>query len=263
VLQTLFLSYGGGGRTAAVFEPTYAMHSQIGRVTGTTIEVGQRTDDFTLPWDEVSRLSGCDLLFLCSPNNPTGRVEPKDLVDDVLSAARGVVVVDEAYGQFSSWSALPLVNDDRPMVVTRTYSKTWSMAGVRLGYLVGPTWLVAELDKRVLPYHLDSLKQEAGRLALRHSADMEQRVSTIVSERERLTSALGNLPVETWPSEANFVLFRPRERKGDDVWNGLVERSVLVRNCSSWPRLTNCLRVTVGTPEENDRFLSALGEVLG
>ena len=104
--------------------------------------------------------------------------------------------------------------------------------------------------------------QEAGRLALRHSADMEQRVSTIVSERERLTAGLGDLPVETWPSEANFVLFRPRDRTGDDVWNALVERSVLVRNCSSWPRLTNCLRVTVGTPEENGRFLAALGEVL-
>jgi histidinol-phosphate aminotransferase len=262
VLQTLFLTYGGAGRTAAVFEPTYAMHSQIGRVTGTGIAVGQRADDFTLPWDEVSRLCDANLLFLCSPNNPTGRVEPKDLVDDVLGAARGLVIVDEAYGQFSSWSALPLVNDDRPMVVTRTYSKTWSMAGVRLGYLVGPTWLVAELDKRVLPYHLNSLKQEAGRLALRHSADMEKRVSTIVSQRERLSAALADLPVDTWPSDANFILFRPRERGGDDVWSRLVERSVLVRNCSSWPRLTNCLRVTVGTPGENDRFLSALTEVL-
>jgi histidinol-phosphate aminotransferase len=180
----------------------------------------------------------------------------------VADAAPGLVVVDEAYGQFAPWSALDLVADDRALVVTRTFSKTWSMAAARLGYLVGPRWLVAELDKVVLPYHLDTLKQVAGTLALDFRAEMEARVKALVAERERLVAALGTLPVDQWPSGANFVLFRPRGRDGGEVWQGLLDRSVLVRNCASWPRLDGCLRVTVGTPAEDDAFLSALAEVL-
>jgi histidinol-phosphate aminotransferase len=266
VLQTLFLTYGGPGRAAAVFEPTYAMHSQIGHQTFTAIAVGARGDDFTLDITEAKRViddAQPAITFLCSPNNPTGRAEPRDVVEAVLDLAPGIVVVDEAYGQFSSWSALDLVRPDVPLVVTRTYSKTWSMAAFRLGYAIAPPLIVAELEKRVLPYHLDAVKQRAGLLALRHTDDMEGRVAALVDERDRVQQRLGELAVETWPSDANFVLFRPRDRTGDEVWQSLVERSVLVRNCSSWPRLGNCLRVTVGTSDENDRFLTALTEVLG
>jgi histidinol-phosphate aminotransferase len=173
-------------------------------------------------------------------------------------------VVDEAYAQFADWTALDLVAEDVPLVVTRTFSKTWSMAGARLGYLVGPTWLVAELDKVVLPYHLDAVKQIAGRLALRFSDDMNERVAHIVSERERVIAAMAGLPVDVFPSGANFVLFRvrPGALDGRAVWQGLVDRSVLIRDCSSWPRLDDCLRVTIGTPEENSEFLAALADVL-
>jgi histidinol-phosphate aminotransferase len=265
VLQTLLLTYGGPGRAAAVFEPTYAMHAQIAHQTFTTVAVGQRAEDFTLDVTEVKRVlddAQPQVTFLCSPNNPTGRAEPRSVVEEVVDLAPGLVVVDEAYGQFSSWSALELVGDDVPLVVTRTYSKTWAMAGSRLGYLVGPPGVVAEVGKRVLPYHLDVVKQVAGRLALRHAAEMHERVARLVAERGRLLGELAALPVETWPSHANFVLFRPLHCTGDDVWRGLVERGVLVRNCSSWPRLRDCLRVTVGTSAEDDRFLAALREVL-
>ena len=185
-------------------------------------------------------------------------------MQQLLAIAPGLVVVDEAYGQFADWSALDLVDEDRPLVVTRTFSKTWSMAGARLGYLVGPTWLVAELDKVVLPYHLDAAKQIAGRLALRFADDMNDRVEHIVAERERIVAALGDLPVDVFPSGANFVLFRvrPGALDGRAVWQGLVDRSVLIRDCSSWPRLDDCLRVTIGTPEENTEFLQALADVL-
>ncbi len=174
----------------------------------------------------------------------------------------GLLVVDEAYGQFAPWSAVTLVDDRRPLCVTRTFSKTWSMAAARLGYLIGPSWLVAELDKVTLPYHLDAVKQEAGRLALDYRDEMDRRVAGIVEERGRVTAGLADLSVDVWPSGANFVLFRPRSADGDQVWAALVERSVLVRNCASWPRLDGCLRVTIGTPEEDDRFLGALREVL-
>jgi histidinol-phosphate aminotransferase len=154
------------------------------------------------------------------------------------------------------------VDEDRPLVVTRTFSKTWAMAAGRLGYGVGPAWVVEELQKVVLPYHLDAVTQLAGRLALGHSESMEARVEQIVSERERLVTAMSELAVHQWPSGANFVLFRPAGAAGDELWQALVDRGVLVRNCTSWPRLGGCLRVTVGTPEENDRFLTALEEVL-
>ncbi len=266
VLQTLCLAYGGADRTAAVFEPTYALHSHIARVTGTRVVVGERTDDFALEPTEAERLldeAAPAITFLCSPNNPTGLVEPEATVRAVVGRAPGLVVVDEAYGQFAPWSALELLDDATPLVVTRTFSKTWSMAAARLGYLVGPAWLVAELDKVVLPYHLDSFKQLAGGMALDYTDEMEARVAQVVEERGRLVAAIAELDVNVWPSGANFVLFRPRSRPGEQVWSELLERSVLIRNCASWPRLEGCLRVTVGTRGEDDRFLSALAEVLG
>jgi histidinol-phosphate aminotransferase len=267
VLQTLCLAYGGAGRTAAVFEPTYALHSHIPRITGTGLAVGERGEDFSLDLDEVRRVlaeTTPAITFLCSPNNPTGMLEDEATVRAVLDLAPGLVIVDEAYGQFAPWSALDLVDDAQPLVVTRTYSKTWSMAGSRLGYLIGPAAVIAELEQRVLPYHLDTLKQRAGVLALRYAAQMEDRVNALIAERERIVAGLDDLAVEWWPSDANFVLFRPVGRSGDDVWHGLVDRSVLVRNCTTWghPRLVDCLRVTVGTPAEDDRFLTALAEVL-
>jgi histidinol-phosphate aminotransferase len=184
------------------------------------------------------------------------------VVESVVERAPGLVVVDEAYGQFAPWSALELVDESVPLVVTRTYSKTWSMAAARLGYLIGPAWLVAELEKVVLPYHLDAVTQAAGRVALRFTDEMEARVAELVEERGRLSAALGDLDVDVWPSGANFVLFRPRERDGAVVWQRLLDRSVLVRDCSSWPRLEGCLRVTIGTPAEDDAFLAALEDAL-
>ena len=265
VLQALFLAYGGPGRTAATFEPTYALHSHIARTTATAVVEGERRADFTLDIDAVRSVLGDaapELTFLCSPNNPTGRVEPEAVVRQVLDLAPGLLVVDEAYGQFAAWSALSCVDDETPLVVVRTFSKTWSMAAARLGYLVAPASVVEGLERVILPYHLDALKQAAGVAALRYRAEMETRVKTLVDERERVAAALAGLAVETWPSEANFILFRPLSSPGADVWQALVDRSVLVRDCSTWPRLDGCLRVTIGTRDENDAFLSALSEVL-
>jgi histidinol-phosphate aminotransferase len=265
VLQTLSLTYGGPGRTAAVFEPTYALHSHIARITGTTVAVGERTEDFALDLAEVVRVlanAAPALTYLCSPNNPTGLVETSETIREVLALAPGLLVVDEAYGQFAPSSALALVADDVPLVVTRTFSKTWSLAAARLGYCIAPSWVVAELDQVVLPYHLDALKQAAGRLALNYVDEMEARVAHLTEERGRLEAALRDLPCEVWPSGANFILFRPTGTDGARVWQELVERSVLVRNCASWPRLDGCLRVTLGTTDEDDRFLDALREIL-
>ena len=265
VLQTLLLTYAGPGRTVATFEPTYQLHGHIARLTGATVAEGERAADFTLDLGEVRRVlteARPVVTFLCSPNNPTGLVEPEANVREVQALAPGLLVVDEAYGQFADWSALGMIDDDTPLVVSRTFSKTWSMAGSRLGYLVGPSWLVAELDKVVLPYHLDVAKQIAGRLALRFVDSMEDRVATIVAERERLSAAMAALPIDVFPSGANFILFRPRAHGGRAVWQALLDHGVLVRDCSGWPRLADCLRVTVGTQHENDLFLDALTEAV-
>jgi histidinol-phosphate aminotransferase len=268
VLQTLMLTYGGPGRTAAMWEPTYALHSHISRLTATTVVQGERAPDLSTDMAEVRRVfteAQPSVAFLCSPNNPTGMVDDEATVRAVLELAEAgdaLLVVDEAYGQFARWSALGLVDDEVPLVVTRTFSKTWSMAAARLGYLVGPAEVVAELEKVVLPYHLDAAKQLAGTLALDYLDAMYQRVAQLVEERGRLVARLAELPVHVWPSGANFVLFRPDAIDGGDVWQRLLDRSILIRNFSSMPRLEGCLRVTVGTPDEDDTFLDALTEIL-
>jgi histidinol-phosphate aminotransferase len=268
VLQTVLLTFGGPGRTAAVWEPTYALHSHISRITGTSVVEGERAADFSTDLGEVQRVlaeASPEVSFLCSPNNPTGVVDDEATVRAVLEMVIGVdglLVVDEAYGQFAPWSADVLIGDDTPLVVSRTFSKTWSMAASRLGYLVGPAWIIDELEKVVLPYHLDAFKQLTGTLALKHVDEMNDRVARLVEERGRLVERLSELDVDVWPSGANFVLFRPRSIDGADVWQRLVDRSVLVRNCSSWPRLEGCLRVTIGSVDEDNAFLSALEEAL-
>jgi histidinol-phosphate aminotransferase len=267
VIQTLLLTFGGPGRVAATFEPTYALHRHLASITGTGHLAGRRDAGFAVGADELDRALDQQpaVVFFCSPNNPTGNAEDRQTVLDAVARAGawgGLVVVDEAYGQFCSWTALDLIDTDRNLAVCRTFSKTWAMAGARLGYLVGPSWLVAELEKVVLPYHLDRVTQTAGLLALDHADAMAARVARLVEARGELQDRLSQLDLDVWPSEANFILFRPRRRDATEVWQGMVDRSVLVRDCSSWPRLEGCLRVTIGSAEENGRFLTALEAVL-
>jgi len=265
VLQTLLLTYGGPGRRAAMFEPTYALHSHIARITGTEVVVGERRADFSV--DPVAARALVEehtptIVFVCSPNNPTGTVEPAATIEALLDATDGLVVVDEAYGEFAPWSALALVRDDWPLVVVRTYSKVWSMAALRLGFAVAPPWVVEELEKVVLPYHLASATQIAGRLALDLGAEMGDRVGLLVAERERVAAQLATVDgITCFPSGANFLLFHTAG-DGHALWERMVERGVLVRDFSRWPRLDDCLRVTIGTPGENDAFLAVLRAAL-
>ena len=269
VLQTTLLTYGGAGRRVAVFEPTYPLHSHIARITGTEVVVGERNDDFSISPTEADILIASarpSVVLLCSPNNPTGTVTPRSTVEALLSSVidhgPGLLVVDEAYGEFADWSALELVADDVPLVVVRTYSKVWSLAAVRLGFAVGPAEVVAELEKVVLPYHLSSATQLAGLEALRFDAEMRSRVDALVKERKRLVGELHKISALTvYPSGANFVLVRI-EGDGLAVWERLVDHGVLVRDFTRWPRLDQCVRITVGTPDESDRMLAALRSAL-
>jgi histidinol-phosphate aminotransferase len=267
VLQSLLLAFGGAGRTALVFEPTYALHSHIARITGTTVATERRDEEFRLSPEQVSESierNRPSVTFLCSPNNPTGLSEPVEVVEAALASSAGLVVVDEAYGQFAPHSAAevdPGFAGGR-LVVVKTFSKTWALAGVRLGFALASEAVVGACELVALPYHLSSLTQAAGMAALLDEGAMDQNVEALKAERDRVFESLQGSEVKVWPSDANFILFRPLARGGHDVWQELVERSVLVRDCSSWRGLEGCLRVTIGTKDENDRFLEALKEVL-
>ena len=287
VLQSLLLAYSGAGRKVVTFEPTYQLHSHIARIAGATVVNGRRNPDFTLDAAEVARVCkqhSPSVTFLCSPNNPTGLAESQESIRAAVDETPGIVLVDEAYAQFSPHTALGLVREDARVAVSRTYSKTWSMAAARLGYLIAPKWLVADLEVVALPYRVDALKQAAGRAALRFVSHMEHAVRDVVAQRERIVAAMTKMPLTVWPSQANFILFRPNVPMvnpasatsgssnsgsstsgggaGRALWQALLDQSVLVRDCSSWDGLTDCLRVTVGTPAENDRFLAALQTAL-
>ncbi|MFZ9843867.1 MAG: histidinol-phosphate transaminase [Ilumatobacteraceae bacterium] len=284
VLQSLLLAYSGAGRKVVTFEPTYQLHSHIARIAGATVVSGRRNEDFTLDAAEVTRTCkqhSPSITFLCSPNNPTGLAESQESIRAAVDATPGIVLVDEAYAQFSPHTALGMMREDARVAVSRTYSKTWSMAAARLGYLIAPKWMTADLEVVALPYRLDALKQAAGRAALRYVSHMEAAVRDVIAERERLITAMSKMSLTVWPSQANFILFRPQtgtEQTGTEqmgskqtgtkgvagraLWQALLDQSVLVRDCSSWDGLTDCLRVTVGTAAENDRFLAALQTAL-
>ncbi len=284
VLQSLLLAFGGPGRAVAVFSPTYALHSHIAAITGTAVLEAERDEEFLIHAEAIEQVMarGAAMLaesdprgafgtrravnpvitFCCSPNNPTGRLEPDDRLDAVLARAPGLVVADEAYGQFAPRSALDRRGEHPELVVVRTFSKTWSLAGLRLGYAVADPAVIEAMERVTLPYHLDTIKQAAGRLALGFADEMRARVSRLVHERGRLCAELSALGCSVVPSDANFILFSPPVSDAKAVWSSLVEHSVLVRDVSSWPRLAGYLRVTVGTPEEDDAFLAGLRAAL-
>jgi len=267
VLQCLLLAFGGPGRLAATFEPTYALHAFIARLTGTSVVSGSRNERFAVEFDDAKALlteHSPTITFLCSPNNPTGNADPIELIERIVGVAPGLVVVDEAYGQFAPASATGLrgLPGADGLVVVRTFSKTWALAAARLGYLLGDAEVVSACEAVALPYHLSAYTQAAGLAALRFRAEMEERVALVSEERGRVAAALGGLAVDAWPSVANFILFRPTARPASAVWQGLLDRSVLVRDVSGRAELAGCLRVTIGTAAENDRFLGALEESL-
>ena len=268
VLQTLLLTYGGAGRRALMFEPTYALHAQIARGTGTDVVAGERRIDYSIDPDdaiETMERTRPSVVFVCSPNNPTGTVESRQTVECLADAAANLgalLVVDEAYGEFAQWSALELVSEDLPLAVVRTYSKVWSLAGLRLGFAVAPTWMIAQLEKVLLPYNLSVPTQVAGTLALDFGAEMEQRVAALVEERGRLFAALAEMPgLSVVPSGANFLLVRV-DGDAHNLWSRLLDRGVLVRDFSNRAGVEGCFRITVGNPAENDEFLAAIDAAL-
>jgi histidinol-phosphate aminotransferase len=263
VQQQLLQVFGGPGRTALGFTPAYSMHPLLSAATGTRWIDGERAADFGLAARDVAaqiREHRPDVVFLCSPNNPTGTALPLDVVSAALDEAPGIVVVDEAYAEFrrpGTPSALELLPGHRRLVVTRTMSKAFAFAGVRLGYLAADPAVVDAVQLVRLPYHLSALTQAAGQAALEHADVLLGTVEAIKQQRDRIVATLRGYGLTVADSDANFVLFGQfRDQKA--VWQALLARDVLVRDVG----LRGWLRVTAGTPAETDAFLAALKELV-
>jgi histidinol-phosphate aminotransferase len=263
ILIQLLQAYGGPGRTAVVFEPTYLLHRRLSWLTHTDLvsfDVGApyRLDR---PQVDAAIAAHSDVIFVCSPNNPTGNAQPVDVVAELASSTTALVVVDEAYIEFGGDSALKLVADCPNVAVVRTFSKAFAMAGVRLGYVLTHPDVAQNLERVRLPYHLSMLTQTAGLVALRHQDEAMAMLDGIRAQRDRIVDELTGMDgIMVFASDANFVLFVPSAPAGE-VWRRLLDRGVLIRDVSAV--VPNALRVTAGTPDETSRFLAALREVLG
>jgi histidinol-phosphate aminotransferase len=265
VLLQLLQAYGGPGRSALLFRPGYSMYPELCRTTGTTAHVVPLDVDGRLTLaqvaEDVARIVAAhdpSLVLLANPNNPTGALVGHDVLRALHDACRGLLVVDEAYVEFApdGASARPLLEELPRLVVSRTFSKAFRLAGLRLGYLLAPTQVVDDLHKVRLPYHLDSITQLAGMVALEQEPAFLDHRRAIAEERDRIAAVLRGLPgVAVVPSSANFLLFTTPM---DDGFQRLLDRGVLVRDLSSAVGRPGTLRVTVGTADENDAFLAAL-----
>jgi len=265
VLTELLLAYGGPGQRAVVFEPTYLLHSRLAWLTHTEVVQVILASPFEIGGDAIDRAVDAepDIVLVCSPNNPTGNAQPLDAVASLADRLTGaLVIVDEAYIEFGGESALKLVADHPNVAVVRTFSKAFAMAGARLGYVLTSPDVVADLQRVRLPYHMSSLTQAAGIIALRHTSQALSLLDAIRAQRDRIVRELGSIPGMTvFPSDANFVLFVPPElHDARQVWQALLDRGVLVRDLTAV--VPNALRVTAGAEHEVDLFLSSLQEVL-
>ncbi|GAA5151077.1 histidinol-phosphate transaminase [Nocardioides marinquilinus] len=265
VMLQLLQAFGGPGRTALSFAPTYSMYPEYARDTSTRWVTGRRDDEFSVDVDAACALVAAErpsVVLLPSPNNPTGTALPQATVTALCEAVGddGVVVVDEAYGEFrraGTPSALALLGEHRNLVVTRTMSKAFAAAGLRLGYLAADPAICDAVRVVRLPYHLSAVTQAVALAALRHAPELLGRVDALRAERDDTVAWLRDQGLEVADSDANFAFFgRLADRHA--VWQGLLDRGVLVRETGpdGW------LRVSIGTPQEMTSFKEALLVVL-
>lgn len=259
VIQNIFLAFGGVGRSALGFEPSYSMHRNIARVTGTNWVSVARGENFSIDLTSAKSVIAQDrpsLVFLTTPNNPTGTITPLADIRELARACAEVgalLIVDEAYQEFSNEpSAVTLIRELPHLLVSRTMSKAFAFAGARIGYLVADTRAIDAMLLVRLPYHLSSATQALALVALSYSQELLANVALLSSERTRMRKSLERIGVAAISSGANFFLFESANPAA--LWSELLESGVLVRDVG----LAAHLRVTVGTPEENDRFIAAL-----
>lgn len=263
IIQSIFLAFGGDGRSAMGFEPSYSMHPNIARATGTKWYSVARRENFTVDLDLAQTEIASNrptMVFLTTPNNPTGTITS---ISDIALLAKAcahinaLLIIDEAYQEFSNQpSAVTLIQNHPNLIVCRTMSKAFAFAGARLGYLIAHSAVIDAALLVRLPYHLSSATQGLALVALSYAQELLANVALLSSERERMGQELHRIGVSALASGANFFLFQVAQPK--TLWDELLKRGVLIRDVG----LSGYLRVTVGTPEENDRFIAALSQAL-
>jgi histidinol-phosphate aminotransferase len=265
IILQLLLAFGGAERKVMTFEPTYMMHGHITRVSGTRHLRARRNPNYTLDLEasiDAIQNHRPDVVFLCSPNNPTGNSNPAEEVIEICERTSALVILDEAYVEFSGRGHLRLVEDYENLVITRSFSKAWRLAGSRIGYLVAQPPILEEIQKVRLPYHFSSLSQAVAVAALNHADEITGTVETVVHERDRVYRELSTMRgLTAFPSDANFILFHCDSRLASEMWQDLLDAGVLVRDFSDTPGCEGCLRVSVGTKEQNERFLETISRL--
>ena len=261
----LLLAWGGPGRKMIDAPPTFTMYGIDAQVTGTELVRIPRTADFSVDADAVLERLGegdIDVVMLAHPNNPTGNITPETVLIDILNATDAIVLVDEAYFEFSRHTMRPHMERHPNLVILRTFSKAFSLAGLRVGYLLAHEDVVRELTKVRQPYSVDAFAQWVASTVFRERVVFQQAIRDIMRGRDTLVHGLSAFEeVTVFPSEANFILFRVDHASA--LWRDLLHNySILIRDFTRTPGLEDCLRVTVGTDEENERFLAAMGEIL-
>jgi histidinol-phosphate aminotransferase len=265
ILQQLLQAFGGPGRSAIGFVPSYSMHPIISDGTQTAWLVANRADDFSLDTDvavQAIKEHTPDIVFVASPNNPSGQSVPLDelrrLLEALSSENTGMLILDEAYGEFSSQPSAVKLLDEYParLVVTRTMSKAFAFAGGRLGYLIAAPAVIDAMLLVRLPYHLSSVTQAAARAALRHADDTLGSVAKLIAERDRVTEALTGMGFRVIPSDANFVLFG-EFADAPATWQRYLDAGILIRDVG----VPGYLRATTGLAEENDALLEASARI--
>jgi histidinol-phosphate aminotransferase len=267
LIQALLMVAVGPGKRVLISEPTFALYRQVATVLGGEVASVLLTPRLTYDVDallSIIKEQQPDVTIICSPNNPTGCVIETTDLRKLLSASRGLVVIDEAYHEFSGQCVVPLLAEHENLIVLRTFSKAMAFAALRIGYLLGAPELVVEIRKAVLPYNLNAFSQIAAEVAIdKYPSLLGPTVKAIVSERERLFTAVSRIngftPVL---SKGNFMLVRG-EKNPRQIFEELLKRDILVRDVSGYPMLAEYFRFNVGTPEENDQLLSALNEIQG
>lgn len=261
ILQQLFSAFGGPGRKALSFGPTYSMYPNIARITLTDYSEVMRPSDFSLTADfvrsEITKHKP-DIVLICAPNNPTGTSVDMDVISAAYDACSGMVVVDEAYAEFSNNpSALKLLPGRPRLVISRTMSKAFAFAGARLGYMAADEAVVDAMRIVRLPYHLSALTQAAALAALEHSDALLNNVEKIKQQRDRIIAATKEWGLNPYPSDANFVLVGGVDNP-QEIFQKLLDKGVLVRNVG----IPNTLRITAGTEAETTKLLAELALVL-
>lgn len=263
VLSHIVQAFGGPGRTVLGFTPSYSMHPLITTGTGATWQSSARNDDFTLDAETVAAEvaeADPDIVFLCTPNNPTGTSIGLDVIEAAYDKCSGIVIVDEAYAEFSrpaQASAMSLLAGRPRLVVSRTMSKAFACAGLRLGYAIAAPDLIDVLRLVRLPYHLSEITQVLACTALEHADVLLENVDRLIDSRDRISEHLSSVGFSVYPSDSNFVLFG-NIASPQELWQRLLDRGILIRDIG----ITNHARVNAGTEEETTAFLTAVDEIL-